>query len=107
MVHVTGDDFAPNFGASLAFTSGTDTGTATVNAAGHLTGTITVNTANEALGSNDVIVTQATSGLTATAALNISAIDDAAPDHQRAGSSRAPAWATRRAARRSPWVTPS
>ena len=72
---MTGDNFAPNFAATLALTSGTDTGTATVNAAGHLTGTITVNTANDALGSNPVIVTQATSGLTATAALNISAIE--------------------------------
>lgn len=74
VVTITGDNFAPNLGASLAFTSGTDTGSATVNAAGHLTGTITVNTANEALGSNAVIVTQSGSGLTATAALNISAI---------------------------------
>src|SRR4051812_15775181 len=74
VVSISGDNFAPTFGATLAFTSGTDTGTATVNAAGHLTGSITVHTANEALGSNDVIVTQATSGLTATAALNISAI---------------------------------
>jgi len=74
VVAITGDNFAPNFPATLSFTNGTDTGTATVNASGHLTGTITVNTANEALGSNDVIVTQATSGLTATAALSISSI---------------------------------
>jgi hypothetical protein len=75
VVAISGDNWAPTFGASLAFTSGTDTGTATVNAAGHLTGTITVDTANEALGSNDVIVTQATSGLTATATLGISNIE--------------------------------
>jgi len=74
VVTVTGDNFAPNSPATLAFTNGTDTGTATVNAAGHLTGSITVHTANEALGSNPVIVTQSGSGLTATAALNISAI---------------------------------
>lgn len=74
-VTISGDNFAPNSPATLAFTNGTDTGTATVNAAGHLTGTITVHTANEALGSNPVIVTQSGSGLTATAALNISAIE--------------------------------
>lgn len=74
VVAVTGDGFAPNFPASLSFTSGSDTGSATVDATGHLTGSITVHTANEALGQNDVHVVQATSGLTATAALNISAI---------------------------------
>ncbi|MBA2954605.1 hypothetical protein GON03_09730 [Nocardioides sp. MAH-18] len=74
VVAITGDNWAPNFAASLAFTNGSDTGSATVDASGHLSGTITVNTANEALGSNDVIVTQATSGLTATASLNISSI---------------------------------
>ena len=74
VVAITGDNFAPGFGATLSFTNGTDTGTATVDANGHLTGTITVHTANEQLGANDVIVTQATSGLTATASLSISAI---------------------------------
>jgi len=74
VVAITGDNWAPSFGATLSFTNGTDTGSATVNASGHLTGSITVHTANEALGSNDVVVTQATSGLTATAALNISSI---------------------------------
>ena len=73
VVSITGDDWAPNFGASLAFTIGAGTGTATVDASGHLTGSITV-TAAQAVGSNPVIVTQATSGLTANAALSISNI---------------------------------
>ena len=74
VVAISGDNFAPSLGASLAFTNGTDTGSATVDGTGHLTGSITVHTANEALGSNPVVVTQSGSGLTATAALNISAI---------------------------------
>jgi hypothetical protein len=75
VVTITGDNFAPNFSATLAMGSGSDTGSATVNAAGHLTGSITVHTANvPVLGPNSVVATQATSGLTATAALNISAI---------------------------------
>jgi hypothetical protein len=74
VVAITGDNFAPNLGASLSFTTGSDTGTATVDGNGHLTGSITVHTANEALGSNDVHVVQSTSGLTATAALSISSI---------------------------------
>ena len=96
MVAITGDNFAPNFGASLAFTSGTDTGTATVNAAGHLTGTITVNTANEALGSNPVIVDAGHLRSDGHRGAEHLGDRDAAPDHQRRGSPRLPAWVTRR-----------
>ncbi|KQW47694.1 hypothetical protein ASC77_14795 [Nocardioides sp. Root1257] len=74
VVSIVGDNWAPGGAATLALTNGTSTGTATVNAAGHLTGSITVHTATDALGSNDVVVTQTGSGLTATAALNISSI---------------------------------
>ena len=107
VVTITGDGFAPNLGASLAFTNGTDTGSATVNAAGHLTGSITVNTANEALGSNPVIVTQA--GLRSDGHRGAEHLGDrvAAPDHQHAGQ---PRLRTGRHAERldgQRWATPS
>jgi hypothetical protein len=70
-INVSGDNWSPNQPVTLAFTHGTDTGTGTVDATGHMTGTITVNTPNEATGSNDIVVSQASSGFSASATFTV------------------------------------